>query len=290
MNTDLQANGSPLDASVLLTLPARRRDSNKGDFGNVGVLGGAAGMTGALLLAARAALYLGAGKVYAASLTPALVVDFMQPELMLKSLDDFFVSPLNVLVVGPGLGQSDAAHAVLVRALQHPATLVLDADALNLLAASAELKKALLQRSAPILLTPHPGEATRLLACDVPTVQHDRPQAALQLAQQYRAWVVLKGAGSICAAPDGSWRLNPTGNPGMSSAGIGDVLSGMLAALLAQRMTPFEALQLGVYLHSAAADALVARGLGPVGLTASEVLLEARALLNRARNVDNYSD
>jgi len=290
MNTDLQANGSPLDASVLLTLPRRRRDSNKGDFGNVGVLGAAAGMTGALLLAARATLHLGAGKVYAASLTPALVVDFMQPELMLKSLDDFFDSPLNVLVVGPGLGQSDAARAVLVQALQHRATLVLDADALNLLAASAELKMALLQRSAPILLTPHPGEASRLLACDVPTVQHDRLQAALQLAQQYRAWVVLKGAGSICAAPDGSWRLNPTGNPGMSSAGMGDVLSGMLAALLAQRMTPFEALQLGVYLHGAAADTLVARGVGPVGLTASEVLLEARALLNRARDADCCSD
>ena len=290
MNTDLQANGSPLDASVLLTLPTRRRDSNKGDFGNVGVLGGAAGMTGALLLAARAALHLGAGKVYAASLTPALVVDFIQPELMLKSLDDFFVSPLNVLVVGPGLGQSDAAHAVLARALQHPATLVLDADALNLLAASAERKESLLQRSAPTLLTPHPGEAAHLLGYDTATIQRDRPAAALQLAQQYRACVVLKGAGSICAAPDGSWRLNPTGNPGMSSAGMGDVLSGMLAALLAQRMAPFEALQLAVYLHGAAADALVARDVGPVGLTASEVLLEARALLNQARNVDNYSD
>ena len=290
MNTDLQANGSPLDASVLLTLPGRRRDSNKGDFGNVGVLGGAAGMTGALLLAARAALHLGAGKVYAASLVPVLVVDFMQPELMLKSIDDLFDSPLGVLVVGPGLGQSDAARAVLARALQHPATRVLDADALNLLAASPALKQTLQQRHTPTLLTPHPGEAARLLGTSTAAIQRDRPAAALQLAQQYRACVVLKGADSICAAPDGSWRLNPTGNPGMSSAGMGDVLSGMLAALLAQGMTPFEALQLAVYLHGAAADALVAHGAGPVGLTASEVLLEARALLNRARDVDCCSD
>ena len=290
MNTDLQANGSALDASVLLTLPRRRRDSNKGDFGNVGVLGGAAGMTGALLLAARAALHLGAGKVYAASLVPVLVVDFMQPELMLKSIDDLFDSPLGVLVVGPGLGQSDAARAVLARALQHPATRVLDADALNLLAASPALKQTLQQRHTPTLLTPHPGEAARLLGTSTAAIQRDRPAAALQLAQQYRACVVLKGADSICAAPDGSWRLNPTGNPGMSSAGMGDVLSGMLAALLAQGMTPFEALQLAVYLHGAAADALVAHGAGPVGLTASEVLLEARALLNRARDVDCCSD
>ena len=290
MNTALQANGSALDASVLLSLPGRRHDSNTGDFGNVGVLGGAAGMTGALLLAARAALHLGAGKVYAASLVPVLVVDFMQPELMLKSIDDLFDSPLGVLVVGPGLGQSDAARAVLARALQHPATRVLDADALNLLAASPALKQTLQQRHTPTLLTPHPGEAARLLGTSTAAIQRDRPAAALQLAQQYRACVVLKGADSICAAPDGSWRLNPTGNPGMSSAGMGDVLSGMLAALLAQGMTPFEALQLAVYLHGAAADALVAHGAGPVGLTASEVLLEARALLNRARDVDCCSD
>jgi NAD(P)H-hydrate repair Nnr-like enzyme with NAD(P)H-hydrate dehydratase domain len=119
------------------------------------------------------------------------------------------------------------------------------------------------------------------LNCDSAAIQRDRPAAAQQLARHYQAWVVLKGAGSICAAPDGSWRINPTGNPGMSSAGMGDVLSGMLAALLAQGMAPFEALQLAVYLHGAAADALVARGVGPVGLTAGEVLREARALLNQ---------
>jgi hydroxyethylthiazole kinase-like uncharacterized protein yjeF len=284
MNTDLQANGSTLDASVLLTLRARRRDSHKGDFGNVGVLGGAAGMTGALLLAARAALHLGAGKVYAASLTPGLVIDYLQPELMLKSLDDWFDSPLTVLVVGPGLGQSDAAQAALALAVQHSAALILDADALNLLSASTLLHQALLKRNAATLLTPHPGEAARLLNCDSAAIQRDRPAAAQQLARRYQAWVVLKGAGSICAAPDGAWRINPTGNPGMSSAGMGDVLSGILAALLAQSMAPFDALQLAVYLHGAAADALVARGVGPVGLTASEVMVEARAVLNGAQN------
>ncbi len=281
MNTDVQTNGAALDAGILLRLPTRRRDSHKGDFGNVGVLGGAAGMTGALLLAARAALHSGAGKVYAASLTPGLVVDYQQPELMFKSLDDWFDSPLDVLVVGSGLGQSDAAQAALALAVQHPAPLILDADALNLLSASTLLHQALLRRSAATLLTPHPGEAARLLNCDSAAIQRDRPAAAQQLARHYQAWVVLKGAGSICAAPDGSWRINPTGNPGMSSAGMGDVLSGMLAALLAQGMAPFEALQLAVYLHGAAADALVARGVGPVGLTAGEVLRAARALLNQ---------
>ena len=267
--------------AILNALPPRQRDSNKGDFGSVGILGGAPGMIGAVLLAARAALHLGAGKVYAASLSKDLVIDVMQPEIMLLDPSQLLDTALTALAIGPGLGQSEQARRLLEIALKNPAILVLDADALNLLAASPDLKNLTLARTSPTLLTPHPGEAARLLGCDTKTIQYDRPAAALQLAEKYCAWVVLKGAGSICAGPDKTWRINATGNPGLSSAGMGDVLTGMVAALLAQGLEPFAALQLAVYLHGAAADALLLQGIGPVGLTASEVMLEARKTLNQ---------
>ncbi len=267
--------------AILNALPPRQRDSNKGDFGSVGILGGAPGMTGAVLLAARAALHLGAGKVYAASLSKGLVADIVQPEIMLLDPSQLLDTALTVLAVGPGLGRSEQARQLLEIALKNPAILVLDADALNLLATSPDLKNLTLARTSPTLLTPHPGEAARLLGCDTKTIQRDRPAAALQLAEKYCAWVVLKGAGSICTGPGKEWRINATGNPGLSSAGMGDVLTGMVAALLAQGLEPFAALQLAVYLHGAAADALLLQGIGPVGLTASEVLLEARKILNQ---------
>ncbi|BBP05021.1 ADP-dependent (S)-NAD(P)H-hydrate dehydratase [Sulfuriferula plumbiphila] len=274
-------NDRLIEKTILGKLPPRPRDSHKGDFGSVGILGGAPGMTGAALLAARAALHMGAGKVYAASLNSSIAIDFMQPEIMLLGPTQLLDTPLTVLAVGPGLGRSEQAGQLLEIALQSPAILVLDADALNLLAESQSLKKLAQNRTRPTLLTPHPGEAARLLGCDTRTIQRDRPAAALQLVEKYCAWVVLKGAGSICAAPDKAWRINATGNPGLSSAGMGDVLTGMVAALLAQGAAPFAALQLAVYLHGAAADALLEQGMGPVGLTASEVTLEARRLLNQ---------
>jgi len=267
--------------AILNALPPRQHDSNKGDFGSAGILGGAPGMTGAVLLAARAALHLGAGKVYAASLSKDLVIDVMQPEIMLFDPSRLLHTPLTVLAVGPGLGRCEQAGQLLEIALQSPAILVLDADALNLLAESPSLQKLAQNRARATLLTPHPGEAARLLGCDIQIIQRDRPAAALQLVEKYRVWVVLKGAGSICAAPDKTWRVNPTGNPGLSSAGMGDVLTGMVAALLAQGLAPFAALQLAVYLHGAAADSLLQQGIGPAGLTASEVTLEARRLLNQ---------
>lgn len=238
-------------------------------------------MTGAVLLAARAALLLGAGKVYAASLCKTLAIDIMQPEVMLLEPSQLLDVSLTVLAVGPGLGRSEQAVQLLDTALQTPAMLVLDADALNLLAESPNLKKRARQRTAHTLLTPHPGEAARLLRCSTQTIQHGRPAAALQLAEHYGAWVVLKGARSICAAPDQTWYINTTGNPGLSSAGMGDALTGMLSALLAQHVPPFSALQLAVYLHGAAADSLLLQGIGPVGLTASEIMREARSLLNQ---------
>jgi hydroxyethylthiazole kinase-like uncharacterized protein yjeF len=169
----------------------------------------------------------------------------------------------------------------LEAALELPLPLVLDADALNLTAASAALARKLRARAAPSLLTPHPAEAARLLAVTTSQVQDDRVGAALKLAATLNSLVVLKGAGSICAAPDGSWRINTSGNPGMASAGMGDVLTGMIAALLSQGAAPQAALLAGVYLHGAAADHAVAGGAGPAGLTASETIEAARALLNQ---------
>jgi hydroxyethylthiazole kinase-like uncharacterized protein yjeF len=173
----------------------------------------------------------------------------------------------------------DAAFYLGV-ALESPLPLVLDADALNLVAAGTRLAETLRARSAPSLLTPHPAEAARLLGTSIREVQNDRVGAAIRLADTFDSLVVLKGAGSICAAPKESWHINTSGNPGMASAGMGDVLTGMIAALLSQGVEPKTALLAGVYLHGAAADRAVADGCGPVGLTASEVIDAARVLLN----------
>jgi hydroxyethylthiazole kinase-like uncharacterized protein yjeF len=136
-------------------------------------------------------------------------------------------------------------------------------------------------RKAQSILTPHPAEAARLMGCGSHDIQQDRLGAALVLAGRYNSMVVLKGAGTICALPDENWWINPTGNPGLSSAGMGDVLAGMIGAFIAQRVNPRQATLLGVYLHGAAADELVRKGIGPVGLTASEVIDAARALINQ---------
>ncbi len=264
-------------------LKPRARNSHKGDYGSVGIVGGDHGMVGAALLAARAALKLGAGRVYAGLLArdPPLV-DAAQPELMLRSADEVLkLGNLTCLAVGPGLGQMPDAAFHLEAALESPLPLVLDADALNLLAASVPLARKLRERTAPSLLTPHPAEAARLLAITTSQVQDDRIGAALKLASTLNSLVVLKGAGSVCATPAGDWHINTSGNPGMASAGMGDVLTGMIAALLSQGVEPGTALLAGVYLHGGAADRAVAGGTGPVGLTATETIEAARALLNR---------
>jgi len=159
---------------------------------------------------------------------------------------------------------------------------VLDADALNLLARRVRLQRALQGRHDPVVLTPHPAEAARLLGSDTQAVQENRVAAAEELARRFRAFVALKGAGTVCAAPSGILHFNTTGNPGLASAGMGDVLTGMIAAFLAQGLDAGDALHLGVFLHGAAADALAERGVGPVGLTAGEVTDAARDLLNAA--------
>lgn len=263
-------------------LRPRRADSHKGSYGSAGVIGGAHSMLGAVFLAGRAALKLGSGRVYAGLLDPhAPGIDPVQPELMLRRPEGVLDAGLTALACGPGLGNSLQATELLERALGLEIPLVLDADALNLVSYEANLQAALCGRRAPTLLTPHPAEAARLLDLDTATVQADRIGAATELARRYRSLVAVKGCGSVVALPDGDWWINTTGNPGLASAGSGDVLTGILLALLSQGWPAAPALLAAVHLHGAAADALVAEGIGPIGIAAGELIDTARRLLNR---------
>jgi hydroxyethylthiazole kinase-like uncharacterized protein yjeF len=265
-------------------LRPRAKNTHKGSFGSAGVLGGASSMVGAVFLAGRAALKLGSGRVYLGLLdAQAPTFDPLQPELMLRRPEALLTTALSALACGPGMGGSDAARELLLRACALDVPLLLDADALNLLAGDERLQEALserAQRGVATLLTPHPTEAARLLTSDTAQVQADRAGAALELASRYHAVVVLKGCGTIVAAPGGRWFVNTTGHPALATAGTGDVLSGMIVALLAQGWPALEASLAGVHLHGAAAEERVASGCGPVGLTASEIIDSARLCLN----------
>ena len=266
-------------------LRPRLRNSHKGLYGNAGIIGGARGMTGAALLAARAALRLGSGKVFVGLTDPqAPSFDVFQPELMLRSARDLLdkeITELSVLACGPGLGRSQEARFLLETACQQACPLVLDADALNLLASEPDLHVAVASRCAPTVLTPHPSEAARLLDSKTADIQADRLAAATELASRFNAHVALKGCGTVLATPDGTLRINTNGNPGLASAGSGDVLTGIITALIAQGWPAPEALAGAVHLHGAAADALVAAGIGPIGIAAGELIDAARLCLNQ---------
>ncbi|MDV3468254.1 NAD(P)H-hydrate dehydratase [Stenotrophomonas sp. C3(2023)] len=251
-------------------LPARRRNAHKGDSGHVLCVGGNHGSGGAVLLAAEATLRSGAGltslATRAAHVTAALV---RVPEAMVHALDDApSLQPLlaraTVLAIGPGLGQDAWAHTLWQQARDSGLPLVVDADALNLLAA------------APLplpgaILTPHPGEAARLLGCSTAQVQGDRFGAAAALAERYNAVVVLKGAGSVVAGPGRTCAVIDAGNPGMAVGGMGDLLTGIIAALRAQHLEAFDAAACGALLHGLAGDDAAhggARGLLPTDLLA----------------------
>ena len=301
-------------SQVTKLLPKRPKDSHKGLFGTVAVIGGAEGMTGAALLAARAALKLGAGCVHACLLADnAPVMDFIQPELMLhkaSELPDFHPHPnfppdkreganekwgkqvfcrktktrksifnSDVLVVGCGMGSDATAQKLLMEALHNKAILVVDADALNLVAAHPALHALAVARKNPTVLTPHPGEAAHLLGCSTAKVQADRIGSIQQLAKIFACSVVLKGADSLCITRDGRLFVNHTGNPGMSAPGMGDVLAGMIAALIAQGLNTDDALLLAVHLHGAAGDELAKHT--AIGMTATELTEKARWLLNK---------
>jgi hydroxyethylthiazole kinase-like uncharacterized protein yjeF len=238
-------------------------------------------MVGAALLASRAALLCGAGRVYAGLLDQRIAVDPNMLEVMVQDPLAFpaMKSPA-CLVAGPGLGLSALARQCLMQSLATPHSLLLDADALNLLAIEPSLASPLFHRAAPTLITPHPGEATRLLGCRIEEIQADRPGCVAALSERFHAVAVLKGAGTLVRAPGSEAWLNTSGNPGMAAPGMGDVLCGIIAALIAQGLHPETAAVSGVWLHGAAGDAAVEEGIGPRGLTATELTYQARRLLN----------
>ena len=256
---------------------ARRRDSHKGTYGNVVVVGGGRGMVGAALLAGRAALRLGAGRVYVDAIgAPEFRVDPACPELMFRPLQE--LADLQAIVVGCGLGADADARVALDSVLGRDAALVADADALTLLAADADLQRRATERRAPLVLTPHPLEAARLLGTTATAVQADRVAAAQGIAERFRCMAVVKGAGTVVARPDGCYAINPTGSPALATAGTGDVLAGMIAALLAQGHEAWCATQAAVWLHGRGAE-----GVGDIGLLADEVAGRAVAELRRLR-------
>lgn len=266
-------------------LPRRRIDSHKGRHGRVLCIGGDEGMGGALLLCAEAAARAGAGAVLAWS-RPAAVAALLarRPEVMVRVVeagedaaqdghrlrDALEAVRVDVVALGPGLGQGRWGRALFEATLASGLPLVLDADALNLLAESPRPLPA-------AILTPHPGEAARLLGVSHTDVQADRFAAAAALAERFAAVVVLKGAGSLVAAAGATPRLVDAGNPGMASAGMGDLLTGVVAALRAQGLPPFEAAWAGALAHAVAADRAVAAA--PRGLLAGDLLEPLRQVL-----------
>ncbi|QGZ61513.1 NAD(P)H-hydrate dehydratase [Paraburkholderia acidisoli] len=288
LHADHTDNAARLNAPALFAaaLPARDFATHKGTFGTLAVVGGDTGMCGAPILAARAALLTGAGKVHVGFLgSDAPPYDAPHPELMLHAARTLALDAMDAVAAGCGMGGSASARQLVDTIVQLPVPVLLDADALNLVsrdeALAAHVAQSAAARGMPCVLTPHPLEAARLLGCDTAAVQRDRLAAARALAARYAAVAVLKGSGTVIAAPDGRVVVNPTGNAGLATGGTGDVLGGMIGALLAQRLPPFEAALAGVYLHGLAADTLCAQGDGPAGLTAGELAPMVRRLVNR---------
>lgn len=262
-------------------LRSRAHNTSKGSNGTVYLCGGTSGMQGAVVLAARSALYCGAGRVIAGFIGTPPEFDPMQPEIMCCAAQQYQANPELTVVIGPGLGNTGASFEVLSRALLSASPVVADADALNLIAQQPALMALCNGRDRDsTLLTPHPLEAARLLACSVTQIQSDRVDAARKIARRFSSIVILKGSGSVIAHPDGRTAINPTGNAGLASGGTGDVLAGACGALIAQHGDIWEAALAATYLHGAAADNLVQSGAGPVGLTASEIIHAMRDALN----------
>lgn len=257
-------------------LPLRRRDSHKGRHGHVLAIGGDHGMGGAIVLAAEAALRAGAGLVSVATRTEHVpVLMTRRPEAMSHGVDDAnalaaLMHRADALALGPGLGQGAWGRALFDAATSTEQPCVIDADALNLLAEAP-------RRLPWAVLTPHPGEAARLLGIDTHAVQADRYSASHALSEKLGCTVVLKGAGSVVASPGYVTRVCDIGNPGMATGGMGDALTGVIATLLAQGHVPFEAASIGTWLHARAGDRAATRG--QIGLLASDLIAELPSVL-----------
>lgn len=258
-------------------LPARRANTHKGESGHVLCVGGNLGSGGAVMLASESALRAGAGLVSVATRAPHVAPLLARlPEAMVHAVQDAqdlqaLLPRAGVIAIGPGLGQDDWAHELWRQVLASGKPLVIDADALNLLAKAP-------QPLGDAILTPHPGEAARLLGLSTAQVQADRFTAAKALADRFHAVVVLKGAGSVVAAPDSVPRVIAAGNPGMAVGGMGDLLTGIIAALRAQGLGTFDAASTGALLHSLAGDAAASDG--QRGLLPTDLLAPLRRLVN----------
>mgnify|MGYP006276366743 CR=1 FL=1 len=285
-----------LNALGLISRLRRAPEEHKGHAGKVILVGGSAGMAGALLLAGNACLHLGAGWTILEMLDPASAhVDPSQPELMIHLAHTNPAEFLNqkqpdVLAIGPGLGHSSSAVEWLKASLLYQnIPLIIDADALNLIANSNDLLGALQLRNqhypGQSVLTPHPGEAARLLGQSPSDIQADRLDAIRKLVSSTQSIVILKGQHSLICAPGQEILQCEQGNPGMGTGGMGDVLTGAISAIAAQgvrhHLNLWEASCIAVQLHAAAADQLVEKGTGPIGLTPSETILEMRSFLNK---------
>ena len=287
---------TPLATLDLVKLLKRGPAEHKGNAGKVVLIGGAPGMAGALLLAGNACLHLGAGWTILEMLDPASAhADSDHPELMIRLLTPNIFDALNdakpdVIAIGPGLGKSELAVQCLRITLLYPKIpLVIDADALNLLSESSELLGLLQARNQQFpeltVLTPHPGEAANLLKSSSEQVQANRKNAIEELVKLTQSIVILKGQHTLLSSPQHSPVQCMSGNPGMGTGGMGDVLTGSIAAIAAQglrhHLDLWQSSGIAVELHASAADRLVDKGIGPLGLTPSENILEMRALLNR---------
>ena len=264
-------------SQVSALLAPRAVDAHKGDFGHVMIIGGDTGYGGAAMMAAEAAARSGAGLVSVAT-RPEHVAAILarRPEIMAcgvvsgQELEPLLARP-TLLVVGPGLGRSPWSEQMLQQAVKSGLPLVLDADALNILAEGRVIPASGHQQHSPWLLTPHPAEAARLLGTTTAEVQADRFTAVGELAARFNASVILKGAGSLVASSEGLIGIVTDGNPGMATGGMGDVLSGILGALIAQSLSPAEAARLGAVIHACAAD-LAAEDVGQRSLLATDLI------------------
>ena len=273
-------NGENTSAAVEITYKSirelfakkRRRDAHKGDFGHVLVIAGSKGMAGAAILCARGALRTGAGLV--SVLAPEEVIPIVQgavPEAMCLTapLSKSLLSSYGSIAIGPGLGMEEEAQWIVSYVLKsYKGKLVIDADALNIIAKTRQEASP----SASVVITPHPGEAARLLGLSVSEIQADREAAAVVLAENLNCVAVLKGAGTIVAAKNTAQGLyiNTTGNPGMATGGSGDVLAGVVASLAAQGMDALTAARAGAYIHGYAGD-LAAADYGEAGLISGDL-------------------
>ncbi|MCX7841742.1 MAG: NAD(P)H-hydrate dehydratase [Clostridia bacterium] len=275
-------------------MPSRFSESNKGDYGKILIISGSTGMTGAGCLAASAALRTGAGLVYLgvpsklssiydAALLESVTVPLedegkgcLSKDSIRKILD--MLGRVNVAALGPGLSVSDDIEGIVAAVIENSEIpLILDADALNAVSRDISMLGRLKSEA---VITPHPGEMSRLMGISTQEVQNNRIDAALEFAMKWNVNVVLKGSRTVVALPDGSFHINPTGNPGMATAGTGDVLAGIISSLAGQGLKPSDAAIAGVYIHGMAGDVAAAKK-GEHGMIASDVVNEIPAIVKK---------